>query len=773
MDIIRKAGQGDADAPLRDAGGTAGDVEEGDLRSPQHAGADQADGAGPGWVLLHAAVVGAAIGPLAALVLVGGPPPARLAAVVLAFLAGGLAVWRLTADDRSRLLSAAAGRAAEIAGLRRRLEALEDTAWELKESDERQASILQALGDIVIRRDAAGLVIYANAAALETFPPAHMPEIGRPLMLPRAAPREAGADAPRDDFAFGDLRLDTVHGPRWFSRLDVTVRDDATETPVVQTVLRDVTDRRLIEEDLLAARQNAESANEAKSRFLATVSHEIRTPLNGILGMAALLSDTRLTPEQAAYIKALESSGETLLMLIDELLDFSRAEAGRLVVQPAPAALAPLVENVAELLAPRAHAKGLEIAVRLHPHLPQTVTVDASRLRQILFNLAGNGIKFTDRGGVAVEVDGRPAPDGGTLLDIAVRDTGIGFRPEDAERLFGEFEQVDHGPARRYGGTGLGLAIAQRLVTLMGGTIAATSAEGAGAVFRVVLPVPEPIRGVEVAGLRTGAARPRVVVVSAGVVEGRLLCDRLAQDGADAGLAAPGEPSLVDRLAQADLVLLDHASVVDGAAWLAAARLAGCIAPAIVLVAPAERDRLERLRQAGFAAYLIRPVRTETLTRVVAGLLGMAGSVPDWDDGAARSAPPAEPDRRLAPARPLRLLVAEDNDINRLLGEALLRKLGHEPVVVTDGLEALQAASAERFDAILMDLHMPGLDGLSAIARIRAQETARGVAPVPILVVTADVMPEAREKARSLGVAGYLTKPLSQDAVRAALSALA
>lgn len=709
---------------------------------------------------------------VAALLLLGGGPFERLLALVAGFAAGGLAIACLIHDDRHRLQTALATAAVETHRLNHRIEELEDAAWELRESDERNASILHALGDVVIRRDMEENVIYANPAAGSLFLPEQSPRPGAKLELPLA-------ETPQDLLSaeatgvFGDILLDTREGPRWFSRIDVTVREGPRGMPVLQTVLRDVTARRKMEEELLAARQNAESASEAKSRFLATVSHEVRTPLNGILGMAALLSDTHLTHEQRAYVRALETSGETLLLLIDELLDFSRAEAGKLTIQPGPVDLESLAEHVVELLAPRAHAKGLEIGFTADPAIPRIVTADANRLRQILFNLAGNGIKFTEEGGVLISLSIAQQGSGG-LLTLEVRDTGIGFSAADAERLFGEFEQVDHGPARRYGGTGLGLAIVRRLVGLMEGTVEALAEEGKGAVFRICLPLPEAPDAAGDAGVNLDClAGRRVVIVSQGVIEAEALALQFTTHGASAKLVQPGDDTLADALPHADLLLLEYGAVADGAGWLATARAAGCSAPAIVLVTPQERDRLDRLREAGFSAYLVRPVRGRTLRRIIAGLMGDGGEALAWETAA--DLPPERipgAPHRLAPARPLRLLLAEDNDINRLLGEALLRKLGHEVTVVPDGLEAWRAASEQNFDAILMDLHMPGLDGLDAMAQIREIEAARGRPPVPVLIVTADVMPAARDRARASGVAGFLTKPLSREAVEDALEKL-
>ncbi|MTI44350.1 PAS domain-containing sensor histidine kinase [Roseibium hamelinense] len=730
----------------------------------------------PGKWIQHAALAGLVIAFVGSFFLISGSQTMRLAALGLAFFAGGLAVWRLLADDQLRLSQALVAKDDKIRRLMERCEDLEDRAWELRESDERNTGILSSLGDIILRRDPTGTLVYANAAAHDAFGPEHNLKIGSAINLPlidRADPAdEAGTESleAHKRFGFGDVQLNTPRGPRWYSRIDVSVRDAVTEQPMVQTVLRDVTDRRMMEEELLAARRSAESSSEAKSRFLATVSHEIRTPLNGILGMTALLRDTRLTKEQSAYIEALETSGDTLLLLIDEVLDFSKVEAGKLDIQAVPTRLTGLTEGVVELLAPKAHAKDLEIGTRIDPRLPEMVTVDAIRVRQILFNLTGNGVKFTDDGGVAIEIDGQANVSGGTDLVFKVRDTGIGFDPDEASRLFMEFEQIDHGPARKFGGTGLGLAIAQRLVRLMGGTIVAEPTTNQGAQFRVTIPIPEKLTEVPHTPAFSGK---RIVFVSDSRIECPLLADRLRLDGAGVDIRMPGADDLSDLLSLADIILVDNSAVSDSGGWLASARLSGIDAPAIVLIAPSERDRLDRLREAGYSAYLIRPVRMETLNRVISGLLEAKDGEAVWDVAGEHNTPVSGvTTRRLAPARPLKLLVAEDNDINRLLSEALLRKLGHEPTVVVDGEKAVAAAAEHEFDAILMDLHMPGLDGLDAITQIRAREAKQGRDPIPVLMVTADVMQDARERAKAAGASGYLTKPLTADAIQEALQAL-
>ena len=284
-----------------------------------------------------------------------------------------------------------------------------------------------------------------------------------------------------------DQQIVTADGPRWLAWRDVVVWAPDHNSAEVQSVGRDVTERIETEHALAEARDAAEDASRAKSRFLAMVSHEIRTPLNGILGMADLLRDTALTPEQASYVKATKASGDALLALIDEVLDFSKIEAGKLELAAEPFSLAALVEDTVELLAPRAQAKGLAIASDVDERLPERVIGDVTRLRQVLLNLAGNAIKFTETGGVSVVVEAGGRPD---EIAFVVRDTGIGIDREQQARIFHEFEQADGGSTRKFGGTGLGLAISRRIIERMAGRIEVASAAGQGATFRAIVRLP-------------------------------------------------------------------------------------------------------------------------------------------------------------------------------------------------------------------------------------------------------------------------------------------
>ena len=378
----------------------------------------------------------------------------------------------------------------------------------------------------------------------------------------------------------------------------------------MQGVGRDVTDRVEAEHALEHARDQAEAASRAKSRFLAMVSHEIRTPLNGMLGMADLLLDTPLTPEQRTYAKAARTSGETLLSLIEEVLDFSKIEAGKLDLEQRPFALAPLVEEAVELLAPRAQGKGIEIASFVDERLPATLVGDAARLRQVLLNLAGNAIKFTEKGGVAVIVE--PGEATGEVR-FEVRDTGIGLKPEDQARIFRDFEQADGSSTRKYGGTGLGLAISKRIVERMDGHIAVESAPGAGATFTVTLPLAAALTEENQSAFAApDLAGKSVMIVAGAEIEASLLARRLGRWGART-CAAHDEQVAAALLPERhwDALLVDYPLA---SAMIAAGDFAKlAVARRIVLIRPTERHELSALKAAGFTGYLVKPVRAASL----------------------------------------------------------------------------------------------------------------------------------------------------------------
>jgi signal transduction histidine kinase/DNA-binding response OmpR family regulator len=533
--------------------------------------------------------------------------------------------------------------------------------------------------------------------------------------------------------------------------------------------------RTVVEQALVEARQKAEAASEAKSRFLAAVSHEFRTPLNGILGLNGLLLESDLSPDQATYARGVHSSGEALLALVDDMLDFSKIESGRLDLHPEPTDIAALAQEIVELLAGRAHGKAIDLAADVAPDLP-AVAVDATRLRQVLINLVGNGVKFTDRGGVTLRVDrAGETQDGMTSLTFAVIDSGPGVAAADSERVFGEFEQGDSAIARRHGGAGLGLAISRRIVRRMNGDIVYRPRPEGGSIFAFTLTLP-------VAG--TGAPQPdaglsgrRIVIVAPAGAEPPVLAAALAHAGASVRLAdgMVAGAALAGAAVAAglgyDAAFIDARISSDLAAALAELRsAAGTRMPAVVMIEPGDRGRIEALRQAGFDAYLVRPVRR-------ASLLKIAGDVLSAEAHGGFTVDPGDMrQRRPSPRRALYsrdILLAEDNEINALLARAVLEGLGHRVTEVRDGAAAVAAArdGAGRFAAILMDLHMPGLDGIAAARAIRRAEAESGAEPAAILALTADVLPETRAAAALAGIDDVLEKPVTPDALRRAILA--
>ena len=499
-----------------------------------------------------------------------------------------------------------------------------------------------------------------------------------------------------------------------------------------------------------------------RGRMLATLSHEIRTPLNGVLGMAGLLAGTELDVTQRAYLAALRDSGEHLLALVGDVLDHARLDAGRVELEVAPTEPERLLQGVCELLSPRAHAAGVEIAWATDPAAPPPrVLADDGRLRQILFNLAGNSVKLTRQGGVLLSAAARPAGAGRVRLRLSVRDTGPGLSPEAQARVWDEFEQDEAGA--RAGGAGLGLAIVRRLSDALGGRLGLESAPGRGALFWFEADFPladapaaqdgaagEPAAGDPAA---RALAEKRVAVVSPSAVVRGAAALLIESCG---GRAEPANSLSVLGPGPHDAVLVDAAGR-DPPPPPAGGR-------AYVLLAPEERDRIEPARAAGYAGYLIKPLRRSSVAArlgadrtVGSGRVQAAGPVAALDERGH--------DDRVLPARGLRVLLAEDNPVNALLARALLQREGCEVERAGSGEEALAALDRAAYDLVLMDVRMPGLDGLAATVALRA----RGVT-TPVVALTANAFAEDRRACLDAGMDDFLTKPLDSNALRAALA---
>lgn len=494
--------------------------------------------------------------------------------------------------------------------------------------------------------------------------------------------------------------------------------------------------------------------SDAKLMLLATMSHEMRTPLNGIIGMNGLLLDTDLLPNQRSYAESIRESSTALLALINDLLDYAKIDAGHMTLDARPFCLEVLVHSIAELLSPKASEKGIDVAAYVDHRIPMMVFGDEARLRQVLINLAGNGVKFTDTGGVAIEAHLVKPLDMAATIRIDVRDTGIGIPDDMQSTIFDEFAQADSGAEKRNAGTGLGLAIAHRLVTAMGGTIDLESFAGEGSCFSF-----------EITLRHDGGAREQspvrlpVIIAAPSSLLANTLELQLSALGVENITAVHSRAEAEAALAQnPDAVFLCDAALADSPLRMENA------GRSIVLVSPLGRNEIPALREAGFNSYLIKPVRQVSLREQLEGAQSNdQPSSPRRVAARTADAAPSAPTPKTAsgPKRALSVLLAEDNQINAVLASTIVKRAGHTVDVAVNGVEALSAITRADYDVILMDMHMPELDGLEATRRIRTLEGAKG--QTPIIALTANAMGSEEKKCRDAGMDDFLSKPFEPD----------
>jgi two-component system sensor histidine kinase/response regulator len=565
----------------------------------------------------------------------------------------------------------------------------------------------------------------------------------------------------------------------WVRNESVIVEDEASGSRYWQGFMVDITERKRAEAELVEARLVAEEANRAKSEFLANMSHEIRTPMNGVIGMTGLLLDTDLSEEQREYAETVRVSGENLLTIINDILDFSKIEAGKLDLETIDFDLRNTVEEALGLLAERAQSKGVELVSLIEHDVPSALRGDPGRLSQILTNLLGNAIKFTEEGEAVLRVSLAEEQGGTAEVRFEVRDTGIGMTPEQRERLFQAFTQADVSTTRRYGGTGLGLVISKQLIEMMGGQIGVESEPGKGSIFSFTARLQrQPGRSQTTITPRKSFEDLRILIVDDNETNRKILHNQVISWGMKNG-QAEGGPKALEMLRAAaqrgesyDLAILDlHMPGMDGIELAHIIKEDPSIASTklILLTSMGLRGEAEQARRVGFAAYLTKPVRQSKLYDAIATVVGSPAEAPSPADAPLIDRRRAGEASTLARERLARVLVAEDNQVNQRVAVRMLERLGYRADVAANGLEATEALSRIPYAAVLMDVQMPEMDGYEATAEIRRIEAAGGGYRVPVIAMTANAMQGDREKAIEAGMDDYVSKPVRAEDLGAVL----
>jgi two-component system, sensor histidine kinase and response regulator len=658
---------------------------------------------------------------------------------------------------------------------------IRDVTRELNLEDDRNrlAAIAEESPNPIVELDRHAQMIYANPAMVTLLSRFGFNDSGWPDLLPSDLPQvverclASGTRMVAPDVIVGDACFAWTFCPVETHGHVRGYATDMTEIHATHRVLNQTADHlRDSNRQLDQALQQAQAATRAKTAFFATISHELRTPMNGVIGMAGLLLDTPLTAEQRSFAQTIQQCGETQLSLINDVLDCSKIEAGKVELECIEFSLRSVVEDVLSQFAERAQGKRLEIAGLVHASVPNALRGDPGRLRQILSNFVGNAIKFTERGEVTLQVHLLADREGSADIRFQVTDTGIGIGPETQARLFQPFTQADSSTTRKYGGTGLGLSISKQLAELMGGSVGLDSEPGRGSTFWCTARFatqPQSPRAIEPS---SDLAGQRILIVDDNHSTGVLLQHMTSGWGMQADLASSTAAALscIERaysvgkpydIAALDITLPDRDGL-QAAKDLQAHRAASAVR-VILLISLSEPRQAEQARKAGFTAYVTKPVQHDAFQSCVKAVLGLPAEPPPA--GPVQSKPVVEPSpvRRTDQGGPRpRILVAEDNIVNQTLTARMLERLGYQPHVVSNGQEALTALEKADYAAIVMDCQMPEVDGYEATRIIRERERATA-RHIPIIALTADAMREARDRCRAAGMDDYLLKPIKTE----------